>query len=287
MFMKSSVPPPADRVSSSTWINHLKAEIGEADSADPTIFEDAKEAFKNAVAASSTNNNDRSSSEESAISFLANAALIDARASSRGSSFASMMGLSLGTISLDTDQMFALGSPTTSTSTLSSQRKSTIDFLQKMGLLESTTSSTELLVRQSLLGGGDDSANSLRSNRKRGSAALKNDAASTVVENSTVEIKDIREWDILSGRGGKSNHHSGNKRFRQVVAEMKAKYKTTDTKTDKTALSKAIVEYVNGYGGRFLKKDAGQSDYRVMTKAEARKKTSQALRETKELKWKL
>jgi hypothetical protein len=281
--MKSSVPPPADRVSSSAWVKTLKDEIGEADMADPTIFEDATETFKNVVASSS---NERSSSEESAISFLANAALNDALASSRGSSFASMMGVSLGTISLDADQMFVLGSPTTSTSTLSNQRKSTIEFLKKMGLLESTTSSTELLERQSLLGDGDSGANLLRSSRKRPAAALKKDSTA-VVENATVEIKDIREWDILSGRGGKSNHHKGNKRFRQVVAEMKAKYKTTDAKTDKTALSKAIVEYVNGYGGRFLKKDAGQSAYRVMTKAEARKKTSQALRETKELKWKL
>lgn len=97
---------------------------------------------------------------------------------------------------------------------------------------------------------------------------------------------EIKEWDVLCGRGGKSNHHSGNKRYRQVVSEMKNKYRGTSAKTDKTALSRAIVDYVNGYGGRFLKKSKG-GKWILLTKAEARKKTSQALRETKELKWTL
>jgi hypothetical protein len=100
------------------------------------------------------------------------------------------------------------------------------------------------------------------------------------------EIKDV---DILSGRGGKSNHHAGNKRFRQVVSEMKMMYRSTGQKTDKTALSKGIVEYVHNYGGRFLVQDGEGNDrrWREMTKAEARRKTSQALRETKVLKWTL
>jgi hypothetical protein len=84
---------------------------------------------------------------------------------------------------------------------------------------------------------------------------------------------------------GKSNHHSGNKRYRQVVSEMKRTYQSTGAKTAKTDLSRAIVEHVVGYGGRFLKKDESTGQYFLLTKAQARRKTSQALRETKELKW--
>ena len=107
---------------------------------------------------------------------------------------------------------------------------------------------------------------------------------------SFIEDSDITDADILSGRGGKSNHHLGNKRFRHVVSEMKEIYRCTGQKTDKTALSRGIIEYVHSYGGRFLIQDreTGKDHrWRIMTMVEARKKTSQALRETKVLKWTL
>jgi hypothetical protein len=100
---------------------------------------------------------------------------------------------------------------------------------------------------------------------------------------------EITDADILSGRGGKSNHHVGNKRFRHLVSEMKTMYRSAGQKTDKTALSQGIIAYVHSYGGRFLIQDRTSNDpkWRVMTTLEARKKTSQALRETKALKWTL
>ena len=98
-------------------------------------------------------------------------------------------------------------------------------------------------------------------------------------------ITRILDTDVLCGRGGLSNHHPGNKRFRRVVNEMKNTYRTTEAKNLKTDLSRAIVEHVCGYGGRFIRKDEKKGRYHVLTKAEARRKTSQALRETKELKW--
>lgn len=130
-------------------------------------------------------------------------------------------------------------------------------------------------------------------------------------------IEQVRDTDVLCGRGGelvdfsflfqefcllhrrlsknltplfsictgKSNHHPGNKRYRQVVSEMKRTYQSTGAKTAKTDLSRAIVEHVVGYGGRFIKRDDHSGQYFLLTKAQARRKTSQALRETKELKW--
>jgi hypothetical protein len=102
-----------------------------------------------------------------------------------------------------------------------------------------------------------------------------------------VRETDITDADILSGRGGKSNHHIGNKRFRHLVSEMKSMYQSKGTRTDKTALSKAVIEFVHSYDGRFLIQEEKDNDrvWRVMTTMEAQRKTSQALRETKILKW--
>ena len=100
-------------------------------------------------------------------------------------------------------------------------------------------------------------------------------------------VDSITDMDILCGRGGKSNHHPGNKKYRQVVGFMKYKYQNCPAKTQKTDLSRTIVDYCHSYGGRFVKKDTDYQGerYYVLTKDEARKKTSQALRETKVLKW--
>jgi hypothetical protein len=107
----------------------------------------------------------------------------------------------------------------------------------------------------------------------------------SVDETPTMYIDTIQEWDVLCGRGGRSNHHPGNKRYRHVVSEMKMMYRRSEAKAIKTDLSRAIVEHCCNYGGRFIKNDSKSGRYYVLTKAEARKKTSQALRETKALKW--
>jgi hypothetical protein len=107
------------------------------------------------------------------------------------------------------------------------------------------------------------------------------------ISNNGYFIQEIREWDVLCGRGGRSNHHPGNKRYRQVVSEMKASYRNIEAKSAKTDLSKAILDHVYSYGGRFIKQDRATGRAYVLTVAESRKKTSQALRETKELKWTL
>jgi len=98
-----------------------------------------------------------------------------------------------------------------------------------------------------------------------------------------VYIHQLQDQDVLCGRGGKSNHHPGNKRYRQVVSDMKRHYREQTSKTSKTDLSRRIVDYVCGYGGRFVRQEGEK--YYVLSKHDARKKTSQALRENKELKW--
>ena len=62
---------------------------------------------------------------------------------------------------------------------------------------------------------------------------------------------------------------------------MKEKYRNTEDKDEKTDLSRSIVDQVCDYGGKFIKKDS-TGRYYVLTKAEARIKTSQALRENRD-----
>ena len=65
---------------------------------------------------------------------------------------------------------------------------------------------------------------------------------------------------------------------------MKEQYRNTEEKDDKTDLSRSIVDRVYEYGGRFVKKDAGSDRYYILSKSEARIKTSQALRENRDSK---
>jgi hypothetical protein len=96
----------------------------------------------------------------------------------------------------------------------------------------------------------------------------------------------IGDWDVLCGRGGESNNFIGNKKYRSIVNERKDEYRAIPLKQRKakTAFVRSIVQHVNNCGGRFV--DIGDNGrYFVATMERARKKTSQALRETKELKW--
>ena len=110
-------------------------------------------------------------------------------------------------------------------------------------------------------------------------------ASSSIQQPRKVYVDTIRDIDVLCGRGGRSNHHPGNKRYRHVISDMRTSYKKTEAKSNKTDLSRTIVDHVCQYGGRFIKKEETTGRYYVLTRGEARKKTSQALRENKALKW--
>jgi hypothetical protein len=105
-----------------------------------------------------------------------------------------------------------------------------------------------------------------------------------VTKPKKVMEEDILETDVLCGCGGKSNNHDGNKRYRHVIGDIRQQYCDTSSKNDKTALSWSNVEYVNCYGGRFLKKE-NMDQWVVVTTGEACENIAHALRETKALKW--
>lgn len=92
----------------------------------------------------------------------------------------------------------------------------------------------------------------------------------------------ITEHDVLCGRGGLTNHHEGNRRFRSIVADHQGEYRVA-RKHDKANIARRIVGIIREEGGRFLKsaegKAAGGGQWVEIGDQKAREKTSQALRE--------
>ena len=86
--------------------------------------------------------------------------------------------------------------------------------------------------------------------------------------------------DVLLGRGGMTNHHKGNKLYRERIEDFKPYYQRLSSKDEKQEFSIMVVNFVHSYGGRFLEKDVYSDGWVEVEKNKSRKKVGQALRET-------
>jgi hypothetical protein len=84
--------------------------------------------------------------------------------------------------------------------------------------------------------------------------------------------------DVLSGRGGLSNNHPGNRLFRRLIQHNRYFYQTSETPTQKQLLVYSIVAAMEGKGGRFLRMHDGRWVQASLNSV--RRKTAQALRES-------
>lgn len=88
--------------------------------------------------------------------------------------------------------------------------------------------------------------------------------------------------DVLSGRGGRVNGHSGNVQFRRILADHKDEYLCQSTKKlDKAFVAYSVVEFIRRDlkpAGRFLKEDKNGLWWDIGD-ARATRKVGQALRE--------
>uniref|UniRef100_A0A7S1GM39 DUF6824 domain-containing protein n=1 Tax=Cyclophora tenuis TaxID=216820 RepID=A0A7S1GM39_CYCTE len=91
-------------------------------------------------------------------------------------------------------------------------------------------------------------------------------------------IGSVQEDDVLCGRGGETNHHPGNIRYRGLVKKYQLLYLKAKRR-DKPKIARLIVDTIRRRHGRFLKKDAQSNTWRDVGNNKAREKTSQALRE--------
>lgn len=90
-------------------------------------------------------------------------------------------------------------------------------------------------------------------------------------------IKTPRQTDVLSGRGAGVNLHPGNVYFRDLIAEHKHEYLTSDPGEKKRIIRRIVQAALSR--GRFLKQDPQSELWICITFDEARKKVGQALRE--------
>lgn len=104
----------------------------------------------------------------------------------------------------------------------------------------------------------------------------------TLIEPPKHLITVINDNDVLCGRGGETNHHLGNVRFRTLVKQYQLEYLRA-RRSEKPKISTVIVQKIRSLGGRFLKRSAPQENgdavWRDVGNKKAREKTSQALRE--------
>jgi len=84
--------------------------------------------------------------------------------------------------------------------------------------------------------------------------------------------------DVLLGRGGATNAHSGNVRFRRIIAQHQQEYLKA-RKREKVGIARRIVGIVQSNGGRFLKRTDNAQNWVQVTDKRAQEKASQALRE--------
>lgn len=97
-------------------------------------------------------------------------------------------------------------------------------------------------------------------------------------------IRTPHPHDVLSGRGGSVNNHSGNVQFRKWVHVRKTDYNLAPSKVEKARVAQDIIALVRGQNppGRFLQKDtsAGIGNWWIeLDEDRVIAKTSQALRE--------
>jgi hypothetical protein len=88
---------------------------------------------------------------------------------------------------------------------------------------------------------------------------------------------EITSIDVLSGRGGCSNTHAGNRLYREIVRVNQATYKDISPPA-KHLLALSIIEAIRRKGGRFMCRDGANKQWMELHAKEARNKVAQALR---------
>ena len=100
--------------------------------------------------------------------------------------------------------------------------------------------------------------------------------------NDPADVLEPGDRDVLCGRGGFINKHTGNILYRKVVDYNKTIYKQVP-KRHRILVSQSIVQTIEKHGGRFLQSVGGQGQKNQVWKCiqfrRAVQKTSQALRE--------
>ena len=102
--------------------------------------------------------------------------------------------------------------------------------------------------------------------------------STALIPASNVGVSCFGDHDVLSGRGGGTNVHPGNRTFRDLINLHREAYLKA-RKNDRPGISRAIVKAIRDKTGRFLKKNKENGLWFEIGDNAAREKTSQALRQ--------
>ena len=95
--------------------------------------------------------------------------------------------------------------------------------------------------------------------------------------------QDIGEHDVLLGRDKRSHSHVGNKRFRELIQAFRKEYQDARFRREKNRITLQIIHIIVSIrGGRFLKYDEPQNEWRAVGRSERYEKVSHALRSARE-----
>ena len=92
---------------------------------------------------------------------------------------------------------------------------------------------------------------------------------------------EIKEQDVLLGRGKCNFKHIGNMAYRMLIETRLEKYIASDSRSEKTHMVVEVVESIFESGGRFLKQEQGSSadGWFVVNKKTAREKVGHSFRD--------
>ena len=114
------------------------------------------------------------------------------------------------------------------------------------------------------------------SNKSPSRTEIKGDATMQQNELGKQGIEHYSDCDVLSGRGGGTNLHPGNRYFRNLILSHLEMYDIAN-KSEKPNVARTIVQNIRDKGGRFLRKEKDGLYHEIGDEA-AREKTSQGLR---------
>ena len=91
-------------------------------------------------------------------------------------------------------------------------------------------------------------------------------------------IAALQPMDVLMGRDRLSQSHTGTTRYQCLIDEYRERYDMCEKAIDKTILASAIVVKVKEYGGRFLLRKKGETNWSEADDWAAREKVTNAFR---------
>jgi hypothetical protein len=94
-----------------------------------------------------------------------------------------------------------------------------------------------------------------------------------------IDEAEPKDSDVVSGRGGKSNKHPGNKAYWLVIMMQRAEYRACTSDEDKNKIAQEVVDFIHRQNGRYVQMDEESGRWFILPDLVALDKAKQALRD--------